>query len=88
MGTMGVGNEKSRNHPVVRLGTGRLRSARNLVCANPGNERMVKKPASAPVVSRKDTPKAIVFGNGLVAVSSVQVSEPFTSAITVQDAPI
>jgi hypothetical protein len=48
---------------------------------------MVKNPASAPFVSRNDTPKAIVFGNGLVAVTSVQVREPFASAITVQDAP-
>jgi hypothetical protein len=83
---MGVGNDNSVNHPVVELGTVRLR-ARNLVCANPGSERVAENPASAPLVSRNDSIRAIVFGNGLVAVISVQVIEPSAAAITVQDAP-
>jgi hypothetical protein len=45
------------------------------------------RPSGAPLASRNDSAKAIVFGNGLLAVISVQVIEPSAAAHTVQDAP-
>src|SRR5512132_803558 len=82
MGTMGVGDDVSVNHPVVELGTVRLRT-RKVVCVIPASVRVAKnRPSGAPLASRNDSAKAIVFGNGLLAVISVQVIEPSATSFT------